>query len=588
MNSYPVRNRLLAGVIATFLCLGVSACSDNDNASVAQRKARPNILFIMADDLGYSDIGAFGGEINSPNIDTLSDEGVRMTNFHVAPTCSITRSMLMSGTDSHLAGVGTMHEAHDSLPEAMAGLENYQGYLKDGIETFPKKLQEAGYHTYMAGKWHLSNVHGGPPAWISGSAAAKGFDRSFILLQGGASFFEDKLGIHPMGASAAYMEDDTIVDTLPEGFYATKYYTDKLIEYIDSNNGDGQPFFAYAAYTAPHWPLQVPDAWLDRYAGRYDDGYQVLREERFARMKALGLIDADAEMYPGMAGVRAWNELSDEERATQARAMEIYAAMVEYMDEQIGRLLSHLKDIGAYDNTIIIFTSDNGAEVMDPHITWPPYIPGVTSDAIDAYTALLDESYENMGKPGSMVDYGVGFGQTGCTPHRYFKGAVSEGGIRSPMIVKYPGSALTAGSIYDAFTSIQDIAPTCLEVAEADLPAQPLRGASLVSFLEGEAAQVHGPDYGWGVEFEGGQAFIQNDYKIFMKQHVSAIWPADFEAASGDGVTWELFDLVSDQGENIDLAEDAAYYRLFLDLQEKFQQWADACGVVKRVPGDTE
>lgn len=591
MNQKTVLKKLLVGLFSLMLALGVSACSDNDPSTpvvdppVEEGDTRPNILLIVADDLGYSDLGAYGGEISTPVLDDLAGSGVMMTNFHVAPTCSVTRSMLMSGTDSHLAGVGMMIEARDDGSPEMQASENYQGYLKTDLDAFPAKLNDAGYHTYMAGKWHLANLPAGPPAWATTCAAARGFEKSFILLPGGASFFSNMMGIHPMGQHAVYMEDYDIVQELPADFYSTKNYTDKLIEYIDSNQGDDKPFFAYAAYTAPHWPLQVPDEWLDRYKGVYDDGYDALREERVARMKELGIIDPGMEVNPGVPENPAWADLTEEEKATQIRAMEIYAAMVEYMDEQIGRLVDHLKEIGEYDNTLIVFMSDNGAEVADPHIFWPPYIPGVTSDAIDSFTAQLDESYENMGKAGSYVSYGQGWGQVSCLPHRFFKGTTAEGGIRAPMFVKYPEMA-GGGTISDSFCTVMDLAPTFLEIAGADLPVQTLEGDSMVSFLEGAESAVHGPDYGVGWEFMGGQAYIQNDYKIFMNMPANFAMPEDSSASGGDGVTWELYDLVNDQAELNDLAGDATYFRLFLDLQESYEEYATENGVVKFGPED--
>lgn len=563
-------NKILASTLILVLCLGISACGFwNDHQS--------NILLIVADDMGYSDLGAFGGEINTPNLDQLVELGVMMTNFHAAQTCSPTRAMLMSGTDTHLAGLGTMEEGLAlATPEQLA-TGNYLGYLKEDLEAFPAKLRNAGYHTYMAGKWHLANVTGGPQRWVETSAAARGFERSFTMLQGGSSCFSDMLGISPMAQTALYMEDYDVVNSLPADFYATKDYTDKLIQYIDENKDDGQPFFAYAAYTAPHWPLQVPDAWLDKYAGRYTAGYDALREERVARMKALGIIPQDADHFPRMPQVPAWDDLTPEQQQTEARAMEIYAAMVGYMDNQIGRLIQHLKDIGEYDNTIIVFMSDNGAEGNNPRDFFPPYIPGVTSDAIDSFNAKLDESYENMGKPGSFVSYNAGWGQVGALPHRDFKGHMAEGGIRVPLIVKYPKSLRSGGTMNDAFFTVMDLAPTFLEIAEAQLPVQPLRGKSMVPFLRGYKSKIHRPDYGVGWEFVGAQAYIKDNYKILMDPPPNPFLPT----GKGDGVTWKLFNLVNDQAELVDLSGDSDYADIFQDLKDSYDRYALEAGVVK-------
>ena len=569
MKQYFIKDGLITVLLGVFLLMGVSADATMHSHKHRHRHvpdepaSRPNILLIVADDLGYSDIGAYGGEISTPHMDNMAQASVMMTNFHSAATCSPTRAMLMSGTSSHLAGLGHMYEAQTDLTDEQLASENYAGYLIDSVEAFPEKLKDAGYHTYMAGKWHLAN-RADEESMIATSAAARGFERSFTLLQGGSSFFDDMLGINPFSQVSTYMEDDAFVTELPEGFYATKYYTDKLIEYIEEDKDDDQPFFAYAAYTAPHWPLQVPDEWLDKYQGRYDAGYDVLRQERIARMKALGIIPQDAATYPRLDGVPAWDSLTAEEKQREARAMEIYAAMVEYMDGQIGRLLDYLKEIGEYDNTLIVFMSDNGMEGYDPHNYWPPYIPGVTSGAIDSFSAKLDESYDNMGKPGSYVYLSEGWGQVGVGVHRDYKSDTTEGGIRTPMFVRYPKTS-DGGIIDDQFCTVMDLAPTFLEVARADLPKQPLKGESMVKFLKGKKRKIHRRNYGFGMEFADQQAYFMDDYKIYRE-------------TSED--TWELFDLRDDPGETMDLSGERRYRRLYRKLQKKYEAFANEVGVI--------
>ena len=256
-------------------------------------RTRPNVLLIVADDLGYTDLGVMGGEIRTPHLDALAREGLLLTNFLVSPACSPTRAMLLSGADAHPAGLGTMAGEADLNQKDQPG---YEGVLSDRVTPFPQLLRAAGYHTYIAGKWHLGlDAAHGPER--------KGFERSFVLLPGGASHFADATGLTEASEHAVYQEDGRDVE-LPVGFYSTASYTDKLIDMIRGGLADGRPFFAYAAYTSPHWPLQVPDAELDRYKGAYDDGYDALRARRFASAKRLGVVPANAPV-PRAGAVRA-------------------------------------------------------------------------------------------------------------------------------------------------------------------------------------------------------------------------------------------------------------------------------------------
>jgi len=372
--------KLFAVLVSVLFLLGVS------ERAVSASTQRPNILVILADDLGFTDIGAFGGEIRTPNIDALVADGIQLTDFHTAPSCGPTRAMLMSGSDSHRVGLGVNPAGLPRLP-FLKGQAGYEGYLNESVVTFASTLQVEGYATYMAGKWDLGTRPGYFPI-------DRGFDRSYALLHGGASHFEDKLGMLEFLSPALYQEDNRSVDKLPAGFYSSEFYTDKVIEYIQQDSELGKPFFAYLAYTAPHWPLQVPDDWQDRYSGAYDQGWDEIRKQRVARMKELGLLAATAEVPARLPSVPAWGKLSPMAQKVEARKMEIYAAMIENMDFHIGRLSEYLKETGQYDNTFIIFASDNGAEgnsVRDlASNTW--WLP-----------ATFDNRYDNMGKKGSYI-----------------------------------------------------------------------------------------------------------------------------------------------------------------------------------------
>ncbi|NIW25248.1 MAG: sulfatase-like hydrolase/transferase, partial [Gammaproteobacteria bacterium] len=369
-----------------------------------QEQPRPNLLLIVADDMGYTDIGAFGGEIDTPNLDSLAARGVKLTNFHAAPTCAPTRAILLSGTDNHTAGLGSMFG-----PLMLDGIENatgYERYLHERVAPLPAILADAGYHTYMAGKWHLGMEQ---HQWPS----ARGFERSFSLLPGSDDHFNPLL--------EHFQENGVALDALPADYYSTRVFTDKLIGYIDENTGDGQPFFAYAAFTSPHWPLQAPENFVDRYSGRYDEGYDAIRARRLERARALGVIpDIDAPL-PEWLGP-SWGEFSPEEQAGYARKMEIYAAMVENLDDNVGRLIDYLEQIGQLDNTVILFFSDNGAESDEMELN-PTFAARMRSRG--AVNTL-----ETIGHAGSWASYGAGWAQVSMGPYRRFKGFSTEGGTR--------------------------------------------------------------------------------------------------------------------------------------------------------------
>jgi arylsulfatase A-like enzyme len=361
-----------------------AACAAISLSGVAQE--RPNILLIVADDLGYSDLGAYGGDIETPNIDALADEGILFTQFHTAPVCAVTRSMLLTGNNNHVAGMGKQYGAHD----AHIDLEGYEGHLSDRVVPMPQLLRDAGYHTFSAGKWHLGQA-------AEHSAQAAGFERHFNLSDGSAAHF------HSMGMvenGSQYREDGQPA-AYPDGRYSTDVYTEKLIEHIESNRSDGRPFFVYAAYTSPHWPLQVPDAYLDRYRGRYDAGYEVLREQRLESLKRAGIIPANSTLPPRDERIAPWDSLSAEQQRIESRKMELYAAMVDNLDDHVGQLIDYLKANDLYENTLIVFMSDNGAAGEDF------YRAGPYAEFIQSH---YDNRYENMGKPNSWVSQRHGSG----------------------------------------------------------------------------------------------------------------------------------------------------------------------------------
>ncbi len=339
---------------------------------------RPNILLIVADDLGYTDIGAFGGEIDTPNLDRLAVEGMRLSNFHVLPTCAPTRAVLLTGVDNHRAGIGSQ-----VITAEQKGKPGYEGYLNSRVATLPEVLGAAGYRTYHTGKWHLGVEKSHGPH-------ARGFDETFTLLAGGASHFADASPLRP-GGEARYLRNGKLVESLPGNFYSSQHYTDLLLAWMERDRNSERPFFAYLAYTAPHDPLHAPPAYIEKYRGRYDRGWEELRRERFNRVQEKGLIPAHHQLPPWPSVVKRWDSLSELEQANSARDMEVYAAMVDYMDEQIGRVYQWLEANGELDNTLIFFLSDNGANGFPSRL-----YPGHD----DEYHARFDNSLENRGASG--------------------------------------------------------------------------------------------------------------------------------------------------------------------------------------------
>jgi arylsulfatase A-like enzyme len=513
---------------------------------------KPNILLIVVDDLGYSDLGIMGGEIATPNIDRLATDGLLMTNFYAGATCSPTRAMLLSGIDHHQAGVGTMME---HIAPNQRGQPGYEGYLNDRVVTLPELLQDAGYRTYAAGKWHLGMTPETSPS-------TRGFDHSFMLLNGGASHF-DQSGLDARTDPAPYREDGKMVD-LPEDFkYSTDFYTSRMIEYIEADRAEGAPFFAYLAYTAPHWPLQAPAKNTAKYAGVYDAGWQAIQEKRRARMVASGLIPASTVVHPIYTKKSAWQALSAEQQRYEARKMEIYAGMVDRLDQQIGEMISYLKRTGQYENTVIVFMSDNGAEGA----------PLYELDGFKGWMDSFDNSLANMGSKGSYVFYEERWAQVSMTPFRLYKGMASDGGVHVPAFITY-GGAKVQDARHTSVTSVMDVAPTLLELAGVkqlngqyggrDMLA--MQGKSWVPVLQGSAAQVRTASEGLGSELFNKRGYRRGNWKALH-----------LHEPFGPG-RWQLYDLSNDPGETKDLA--ATQPEVLEELMSSWERYAKANGVV--------
>lgn len=545
---------LLTTLSIALFSLSFTACkSNNSNTShtVVETKKQPNVLFIMADDLGYSDLGAFGGEIHTPNIDALTKAGRILTDYHTAPTCSPTRSQLISGTDHHLAGIGAMAEL---TPARLKGLPGYEGYLNERSLSIAEVLKDNGYRTYMSGKWHLGLT-------AETNAHAKGFDHSFTLLQGLDLHFKQAPSAYKRNAT--YTEDGQIVPiaSLPDNFFSTDYYTDKLISYLESGKNSGKPFFAYAAYTAPHWPIQAPAEYRDRYRGVYDVGYDAIRNARIARQKQLGLIPVNFNAAEPIATANApqkygkWDELSTEQKALEARRMEIYAGMVENLDANVGRLVQYLKQNNLYDNTLIFFVSDNGAE---------GFIRGNYGSE-----SGFNNSVENVGTSSSYHYVGPRWAEVSAAPFHLWKDTAGEGASTAPAIVKLPNQT-KAQATNHSFASVLDVFPTILDYAKIQVPQGQYKGRTIntpsgyswKSVLENKAETIRPVGFNFADELHGSKYARQGEWKIALQG----------TAALGTG-TWELYNLKNDRGETQNLAQtNPAKVQELIDVYNKYTQ----------------
>ena len=501
----------------------------------AEPAKRPNILLIVADDLGYTDLGAYGAEISTPNLDKLARTGAKMTSFYASPFCSPTRAMLMSGSDNHLVGFGDMAEL---ITPEQRGKPGYEGNLNERVVPMAQVLKDAGYRTAMAGKWHLGVKEEFSPA-------TSGFEQSYAMVMGGASHWGDQSGIVAMDPAkppkAIYRENGKAIDIPRDGFYSSQAFTDKLLDYLKSGEKSGKPFFGYLAFTAPHWPLHAPDADIAKYEGRYKEGYDKLRKERLERMKRLGIVPADTPVYEGHAHWPKWESLTPAQQEAEARRMTVYSAMVDHMDRQIGRVLDYLKAKGELDNTFIFFMSDNGADGNSV------YDVGRTREWIEKD---MDNSTANTGKPGSFIEYGPGWAQVGSTPFKLYKSFMYEGGIAVPAIAWGPG--IKGGALKREFAHVTDVAPTIFELAGArhpgteyqGKPVLPLRGKSMVSWLQGKATAVRNDQDAVGWELGGRKALRKGDWKIV---YANKPWGKD---------GWELYNIAKDRTESRDLADE--------------------------------
>ena len=506
--------------------------------------ARPNIVVLVADDWGFSDIGALGSEIATPHLDSLAKRGVTFTNFHVAATCSPTRASLLTGADHHRVGVGNMPE---SMPPAHEGKPGYEGVLSDQAVTLATLLKDQGYHTYITGKWHLGKTPEKLPQ-------RRGFERSFIQADSGSDNWENRT--YMLLYDKAYWFEDGKEASLPKDFYSSQFFVDKAIDYIKTGSVD-KPFFTYIGLQANHIPTQAPQEFVDAYRGKYDAGWDALRKARHESAVRLGLFPAGATMAQMQRGMD-WSKLNAEQRSLQSRRMEVYAGMAAAADFHIGRLISHLKKTGQFDNTVFVFLSDNGPDPADPF--------DIAASNLWVRANYVTEG-PSLGQKGSFSANGPRWASAAAAPWSGFKYFASEGGLRVPLIISGAAGA-RSDRFSGALTTVKDVVPTVLELAGIPAhggsyqgkPVVSIDGRSMVPLLQDTAARIYQADEPVGYELAGSAALFKGNYKL-----VRNIAPV------GDG-SWQLYDMVRDPGETQDLSQ--AMPALFQTLQADYADYA--------------
>lgn len=511
------------------------------NIAVAQK---PNIIVILVDDMGFSDLGCFGSEIPTPNIDNLAENGVRFSQFYNTARCCPTRASLLTGLYQHQTGIGLMAEdpfkKENQKDKNDAGVPGYQGFLNHNCMTIAEVLKSAGYHTYMTGKWHVG-MHG-EEKW----PLQRGFERYYGILAGATSYLK------PDGGRGLTLDNSKL--PAPAGdYYTTDAFTDYAIQFIDEQKDD-KPFFLYLAYNAPHWPLQAKKADYEKFIGKYLIGWDEIREARYQRQKDMKLFDREIPLSPRDLRVRPWSEVDEAQKKESDFRMAVYAAQVNSIDQNVGKLREKLSDLKKLENTLIILLSDNGA-------------------CAEPYKEFGGGKFEDINNPAisGSVSYGIGWANVSNTPFYEYKVKSYEGGISAPFIACWPSQIKkTAGSVYHTPASLIDLMPTLIDVSGATYPKNhpdgtklfPLEGKSLVSAItKGKGKQA---TYMYW-EHEGFSAIRKGDWKAYKLVNEN---------------NWELYDLRTDRDEQIDVAN--VHPDLVKELNEKWYNWANSHQVLPK------
>lgn len=549
-------------VFVTIISLVFGTAIKSSPSVFAQSDKRPNILAIVGDDLGFSDIGSFGSEISTPNLDQIAKEGKIFTNYHTHPVCSPARVSYLTGVDNHIVGVGTMYE---NIAPNQVGKPGYETYFNNKSVSVAELLRDSGYDTLFSGKWHLSGS-----GWQKGTTPYdKGFQDVFVLLESGAQHFNGDP--YYAGGHSTFLNNDTQVPRPNNGTYSNEMYTNILLDKIKNHQSDGKPLLMYLAFQASHSPFQAPADITKKYEDVYKVGYDKIREERFQKQKDLGIWSQDMNLPQRLPKIAAWDSLSEDDKATKAKILAAHAAMIEDIDTNIGKVIKYLKDNGLYDNTIIMFTSDNGSS--EPIDMKDLATVGVAE--ANKFYNTFNNSVANIGNADSLVNYGAWGAGASVSPFSYFKTTEGEGGVRPPFVMKVPGTSnQTKPDIVNTFVHVTDIAPTLLEYAGVKLPGStynghpnyPITGKSWKPLIEGKVTQVYADD-------------VPVSQEMFNN---TAVWMGDWKAVRnfqpvGDG-QWHLFNYTSDIGENTDLAKQ--HPDILNKLIADYDKFAKEVGVV--------
>ena len=536
------------------------------NAYAQNPENKPNFLVIVGDDFGYSDIGAFGSEISTPNLDTIAKDGKVLTNYHTAPTCSPARVALLTGVDWHVGGIGTMYEL---IADNQVGQPGYETYINDRVVTVAELLKDAGYNTMMSGKWHLSG-HGYQPGT---SPYERGFSNVLTLLEDGSNHFNS--AEYVPGWSVTFMANATKVPRPQNGTFDTTMYTDQLLGFFKKTESEKKPFFAYLAFQVAHSPFMSPPELIDKYDKIYSAGWDKIRDQRFEKQKELGFWPSNMTDPGRLPPNQVWDSLTNDQKDYAARVLAVHAGGIEQMDKDIGRVIQYLKDTGQYDNTFILFTSDNGSS--EPfEIALFRYASGVNLTHAKQFVAGINNTLPNLGNPTSDFNYGAWGTYVATSPFSGFKTSLYEGGVRPPAIIKEaesvspPASTNSSSNLVKSFVYVTDITPTILELAGVSHPStyqgqdvHAVMGKSLKPVLDGTMEKIHPDD-----EAIGGEMF--NNTSVRM---------GDWKATSyGYPTQWKLYNIATDLGENTDLASQHP------DILEKlitaYNKYAQDVGVV--------
>jgi arylsulfatase A-like enzyme len=530
--------------ISIFLLCILLACTSGEKKQnlVNKEQIQPNIIVILADDMGFSDLSCYGSEINTPNLDKLANDGIRFTQFYNAARCCPTRASLLTGLYPHQAGMGGMINKPGKVPEGP-----YQGYLSKNSVTIAEVLKQANYYTVSSGKWHVGEER---PHWPTD----RGFDNYYGLISGAANYFDIRRG-KSENSVRYFAIDSTEMDPPKEGFYMTNAITENAVKFLNKAETKDQPFFMYLAYTAPHWPLHALQEDIELFKGKFMKGWDVLREERFQRMQEMGIIDKSWPVSKRNEDVMPWEKLSQEQKVRMDLLMAIYAAQIHRMDQGIGELMQQLEEMGEVDNTIVMFLSDNGGSgEYDP----------MGSD-------FWGNFWDGEARPGSgesYHSYGASWANLSNTPFRYYKKDTYEGGIATPFIISWPKQIKNKGSISHQPGHINDVMTSICDITGIEYPETykgnkitPMPGNSFAPILRGEDVLNNDPIF-W--EHNGNQAVRKGDWKLVAKK----------------GKPWELYNLSEDRTETNNLVEQET--ARVNQLKESYKNWAEKVGVKKK------